>query len=107
MTITHPFHPWKGQQVKVIRIQRGADPDLMVQRPDGRHVMVAMSWTDYASSPHNEPHLSPPLLELEGLCQVVGLIEGMRREGRYPAHNNRSKLASALPEPMLNDKQKV
>jgi len=104
VTITHPFHPWNGQQVKVIYIQRGADPDLMVQRPDGRHVMVAMSGTDYAGSVENEPRLPLPLLDVEGLHQVVRLIESMRREDHYPAKDNNSELVDPLPKPMLNDK---
>ncbi len=90
--------------MKVIYIRRGADPDLMVQRPDGRHVMVAMSWTDYAGSEDKEPGLEPPLLEIEGLNQVVVLIEGMRREGHYPAKDDCSELAAPLPKAMLNEK---
>jgi len=91
----------------VIYIQRGADPDLMVQRPDGRHVMIAMSWTDYAGCAGDEPDLSPPLLAIEGLGQIVCLIEGMRREGRYPAEDTLGKLAGPRPKPMLRDKQKI
>jgi hypothetical protein len=103
VTITHPFHPWNGQQVKVIHIQRGADPDLLVQRPDGRHVLVAMSWTDYAGSSEKERCISPPpLLELDGLRQVVQFIEGMRREGRYPAPDDLPGVAGSSSESMLN-----
>ncbi|MCP4453913.1 MAG: hypothetical protein GY809_20825 [Planctomycetes bacterium] len=83
VTITHPYHPWSGQSVKVIHVQRGIDPDLLIQRPDGRHVRVAMSWTDYASSPDDKPRASPPpLLDVSGLCQVVRLIDGIRQEKR-------------------------
>jgi hypothetical protein len=79
----------------------------MVQGPDGRHVMIAMSWTDYASSAGAEPDLSPPLLAIEGLRQIVRLIKGMRREGCYPAEDAPAKLAGPLPKPMLSDKQKI
>ena len=83
VTITHPYHPWSGQSVKVIHVQRGIDPDLLIQRPDGRHVRVAMSWTDYASSPDDKPRASPPpLLDVSGLRQVVRLIDGIRQEKR-------------------------
>jgi hypothetical protein len=72
-----------------VYVQRGADPDLMVQRPDGRHVMVAMSWTDYARSPGEEPLISPPpLLDVGGLCQAAQLIERIRQEGRYPSEDD-------------------
>ena len=66
-------------------MQRGIDPDLLVQRPDGRHVMVAMSWTDYAGSPGDKPRASPPpLLDVGGLCQIVRLIDRIRQEKRIP-----------------------
>jgi hypothetical protein len=76
VTITHPYHPWSGQSVKIIHVQRGVDPDLLVQRPDGRHVMVAMSWTDYGSAPGDKPRASPPpLLDVSGLLQIVPWID--------------------------------
>jgi hypothetical protein len=85
VTITHAYHPWSGQSVKVIHVERGIDPDLLVQRPDGRHVKVAMSWTDYASLPGDNPRASsPPLLDVSGLLQIVDLIERIRQEKRMP-----------------------
>ncbi len=85
VTITHPYHPWSGQSVKVIHVRRGIDPDLLVQRPDGRHVMVAMSWTDYATSPGDKPRASPPpLLDVSGLRQIVRLIDRIRQEKSTP-----------------------
>ena len=58
----------------MLRIRRGADPDLIVRLPDGLHGAVAMSWTDYAgvADPLNaEP---PPLLALAGLRELVQRI---------------------------------
>ena len=93
MTITHPYHPRHGQQVRVIRIhRRGADPDLDVQLPDGLRVIVAMSWTDYATpGDFNPPPTPPHLLDLDGLRQTVQLIDRMRQEGRYPATDSGGK----------------
>ena len=74
ITIIHPHHPLYKQQVEVLRIRRGSDPDLIVRLPDGRHGAVAMSWTDYAGvtdTPRSEP---PPLLALAGLREAVALI---------------------------------
>ena len=67
-------------------MQRGVDPDLLVQRPDGRHVKVAMSWTDYyASSPTDKARVSPPpLLDVSGLRQMLGVIDRIRQEKRPP-----------------------
>ncbi|MCP4537506.1 MAG: hypothetical protein GY832_10200 [Chloroflexi bacterium] len=85
VTITHPYHPLYGQQVKVIRVCRGADPDITVQFPDGLHVVVAMSWTDYVAPQGFGSSLAPPhLLDFSGLRQTVRLVARMRQEGRYP-----------------------
>jgi hypothetical protein len=66
-------------------VERGIDPDLLIQRPDGRHVMVAMSWTNYASSPSDKLRASPPpLLDVSGLRQVVRLIDRIRQEKSTP-----------------------
>lgn len=85
VTITHPHHPLNGQQVTVIRIRRGADPDLVVRLPDGTHAAIAMSLTDYAATPEAElPVAATHLLELDGLRQVVQLLDRLRAEGRFP-----------------------
>ena len=85
VTITHPYHPWSGQQVEIIYVRRGVDPDLLVQRPDGRHVIVAMSWTDYASPPGDKLRASPPhLLDVSGLRQMACLIDRIRQEKSPP-----------------------
>ncbi len=61
------------------------DPDLLVQGPDGRHVKVAMSWTDYAHSPDDPaPASPPPLLDVGGLRHIVRLMERMRAEKDTP-----------------------
>jgi hypothetical protein len=95
VTIIHPYHPLCGQQVEIIRIHhRGADPDLVVQFPDGLHAVIAMSWTDYATLQgfaFDPPSTPPHLLDFDGLRQAVQLIDRIRQEGRYPAANGRDK----------------
>ena len=92
MTVTHPFHPLYGQQVEVVRIRRGADPDIIVRHPDGFHAAIAMSWADYAAAPNPElPSMPLHLLDFDGLCQAIQLIDHIRREGRYPAPLNGDK----------------
>ncbi len=65
----------------------GADPDLLVQLSDGRHVVIAMSWTDYATADDEETQFTsaPPLLDMDGLRQVAQLIKQIGEEGRAPA----------------------
>jgi hypothetical protein len=76
VTITHPNHPFRGQQVEIIRIRRGIDPDLVVRLPDGQHVAIAMSGTDYAAPGQSAPVSSiEHLLDFQGLRQAVELVE--------------------------------
>jgi hypothetical protein len=83
VTITHPNHPLCGQQVEVIRIRRGTDPDLIVRLPSGLHAAITMSWTNYAAaSTLDSPPIPSHLLDLNGLHQVVQLIDHIRQEDR-------------------------
>ena len=85
MTVTHPYHPLCGQQVEVIRVRRGADPDLIVRLPSGLHLAIAMSWTNYASaSDEPAPTVAIHLLEINGLRQMAQLIEHLHQADRQP-----------------------
>jgi hypothetical protein len=86
VTVTHPFHPLRGQQVEVVRIRWGADPDLIVRHPDGLHAAIALDWTDYTTLPDIEPSsVAPHLLDFDGLCLAVQLIDRIGQESRHPA----------------------
>jgi hypothetical protein len=79
VTIIHPCHPLNGQQVEVIRVRRGPEPDLIVRLPDGRHAAVAENMTNYAGSTETEwldDRLH--LLDLEGLRQIVAFLDAMQ-----------------------------
>ncbi len=78
MTVTHPSHPLSGQQVEIIRVRRGPDPDLIIRHLDGYHGAIAASWTTYASAPDALPAEKPPLLDLEGLCQLARFVEQLQ-----------------------------
>jgi hypothetical protein len=50
-----------------------------VRLPDGLHMAIAMSWTNYALAPDGlAPTGTPPLLEINGLRQVAQLIAQIR-----------------------------
>ncbi len=72
--------------MKVIRLRRGPDPDLIVQLEDGTHAAIAMSGTDYATAPDPTPAavVPPHLLALDGLAQAARFIEHLRQDGRFP-----------------------
>jgi hypothetical protein len=76
VTVTHPLHPLRGQRVEIVRIRRGNDPDLIVVAPDGRHTAIALSSTDYDSSPEIPPTAAAKhLLDLDGLRRVIQLLD--------------------------------
>jgi hypothetical protein len=71
--------------VPLVRIRRGADPDLIVRHPDGYHTAIAMSWTDFGTTPPPPSTTAlPPLLALAGLRQTVAFLEHLRHVGRWP-----------------------
>ena len=69
----------------MIRVRRGADPDLIVRLPSGLHVAIAMSWTNYASA-SDEPAstVAIHLLEINGLRQMAQLIESLHQASQQP-----------------------
>jgi hypothetical protein len=88
VTITHPHHPLCGQQLPVLRLRRGANPDVIVLLPDGTNAAVALELTDYVTNP--EPPSSPSsptaiLLDLDGLRRAAQLIAQLRQEGCFPS----------------------
>jgi hypothetical protein len=87
VTITHPHHPLCGQQVAVVRLRRGANPDLIVRLPDGTHAAIALHLTDYGATPDapSSPSPTSSLLDVEGLRQAAQFIAQLRHEGRFPA----------------------
>jgi Family of unknown function (DUF5372) len=79
VTVTHPHHPLYGQQVTIVRLRHGAQPDLVVRLPDSSHAAIAMHLTDYAGAPAASPSADPlPLLDLAGLRQIVQLLDRLR-----------------------------
>jgi hypothetical protein len=88
VTVIHPHHPLYGQHVEIIRIRRGADPDLFIRHLDGYHGAIAASWTTYASASGALAAEQPPLLDLEGLHLLAQVVEQLQQRSR-PALEDR------------------
>jgi Family of unknown function (DUF5372) len=98
VTVTHPLHPLHGQQVEVVRVRRGADPDLIVRLPDGRHAAVARNWTAETLPPvGDEPSIVPPLLAVDGLRQLVVIIARIRAAPRVPVADPAGAMSTSDP----------
>src|SRR5262249_39320423 len=87
VTITHPHHPLRGQQLLVVCVRHGEHPDVIVRLPDGNHAAVAVSATDYAAGdapPSPLPtHASVPPAP-HGLRWMAQLLEGPPPQRRFP-----------------------
>jgi len=82
VTITHSLHPLRGQRVEIVRVRRGADPDLIIRLADGQHIAIATSWTDYHGPADAETPLPIGLLDIAGLRQMARFIERIRSDQR-------------------------
>ncbi|MCL5960361.1 MAG: Y4bD/Y4pK family protein [Chloroflexi bacterium] len=99
VTITHPYHPLHGQQVELVRVRHGVDPDLIVRLPDGRHAAISMYWTDYAGQLNPAPRPIPThLLDLEGLRQVIQFIDRIRQASSRRTADDGARLAHLQPD---------
>ena len=85
VTVTHPHHPLSGQRVRLIRVRRGPEPDLIIRLPDGYHRAIAASLTDYGGPvDSNLPETPPPLLSIEGLWQIAQWVAQQREHQSSP-----------------------
>jgi Family of unknown function (DUF5372) len=87
VTIPHPHHPLWGQRCEVVFIRRGVDPDLIRRLADGTHAAMAMSWPDAGEGQALSAAQSGsdlPLLDLQGLRQILHLVGQLRQEDRFP-----------------------
>ncbi len=64
-------------------MRRGPDPDLIIRHVDGYHGAIAASWTSYASAGETLASEKPPLLDVEGLCDLARCVEQLEERGRH------------------------
>ena len=83
VTIIHPCHPHYSQRLRVVGLYRSDELWITVQLPDGLHTRIPAAWTDYAAPMEGDlPTASRHLLDLDGLRQVIRVIDHIRRDGR-------------------------
>jgi hypothetical protein len=86
VTITHPHHPLCGQQLPVVNVRQGQNPDVIVALPDGSHGAVALRDTDAAAATAADlpAFRASHLLSLGGLRLLARFIADLRQQGRFP-----------------------
>jgi len=87
VTVCHPHHPLRGQQLPVVSIRHGEHPDVIVRLPDGSHAAVAIEATDLAEKPSAAitPASASHMLAIDGLRRMVQLLDAIRRRGTPPS----------------------
>jgi hypothetical protein len=84
----------------VVFIRRGVDPDLILRLSDGTHAAIAMSWTN-AGQPQELPttpnETEVPRFDLQGLRQIVHLLEQLRQADRFSNPRHRPSRAVRRP----------
>jgi hypothetical protein len=82
--ITHPFHPWSGQEFDVVTYLHTWGENRVYFYKQGDHLTsVPASWTDVVPE---DPVVTlaggRSLFRVEDLVELVGLMEGLR--GKMP-----------------------
>ena len=82
-TITHPFHPHRGQRRELVLTRRCRTGERVYFRveEDGRTESLPRSWTDLAlPDPFLELSAGRAWFRVEELLGLVQLVEAMRRQ---------------------------
>ena len=82
-TITHPFHPLRGDRLKVLSSKTFNSRDILsLQNLSGRIVAIPREWTDKAD-PHPYHSLTSPLpilsfTHLQQLAELIPILQHAR-----------------------------
>ena len=87
VTITHPFHPFRGQRFRVLKLRKVGGQDTLILQGTYRGTFaVSREWTDRADPLVSaQAGLPAPLLCFRSLLMLVELIDGIKErddEGR-------------------------
>jgi hypothetical protein len=85
-TITHPYHPLRGQQFRVLKTRRVAGkPTLIVEGTAGGSFAVPLAWTDRgAPSPWSDLKKLPPILYVPHLWSLLELVDSLVQVPHQP-----------------------
>jgi len=80
--ITHPFHPWSGQEFELVTyLHTWGENRVYFHRKESEHlVSVPASWTDVvAEDPLVQLAAGRSLFRAPDLVELAQLVEGLRR----------------------------
>jgi hypothetical protein len=78
VTITHPFHPFQGQRLVVLKTRRvGSEDVLILRRPSGGTFPVVRDWTDTANPTMSDLLGRPIVHDFDQLHSLARLISDL------------------------------
>ena len=79
--ITHPFHPWSGQELELVTYLHTWGENRVYFHQQGEHlVSVPASWTDVVpEDPFVRLAAGRSVFRLQDLTELVQLVEGLCR----------------------------
>jgi hypothetical protein len=81
VTVTHPYHPLRGQKLELVQIPRRVNSELLVRHPEGRSFRIPRDWTDYNAPQAEQTEASPThLLDIKGLRELAKIISNIDSE---------------------------
>jgi hypothetical protein len=81
VTVTHPFHPLRGQEFELLEYRRSWGRECIECRDgEGRFLRLQISWTDAAGEidPFVAISAGRSYFRVEDLLRLAALIEGLR-----------------------------
>jgi len=80
-SITHPFHPRRGERFRVLKARRyRGEATLILEGGEGGSFSILEDWTDKAAPAGQAAHL----LSAPALLELVPLVQRMMGAGVFP-----------------------
>lgn len=82
-TITHPFHPFRNQKFKVLKLRKVGSEDTIILQGSYRGTFaVPLEWTDRAlPSGGDDAQVAISLLSIHCLMKLADLVEQISKRG--------------------------
>ena len=88
--ITHPFHPFKGVRLEVLKSRRvGGEDQITIRRPGGGTFSVARDWTDRSDPTISDLLGRPVVHDLVRLLSLAKLAKDLEDAHATDSQNNR------------------
>jgi hypothetical protein len=85
-TITHPFHPFRGQKFQVLQIKKIAEKEILSLKTKEGPFAMERDWTDMADpNPYDGLADQTPILSGECLLQLVEMAKILSKKKKMPS----------------------